>query len=79
MVKYTEISDLSIVLYKPHRLKHIFFIHLLSFKTPPSGAVMSDEDFAQLKADCAFSMRKGVKNIEEVRAESCTRYNLYFL
>jgi hypothetical protein len=24
-------------------------------------AVMSDEDSAQLKADCAFSMRKGVR------------------
>jgi len=33
------------------------FLHLRSFKTPPSGAVMSDED----DADCAFSMRKGVK------------------
>ena len=32
-------------------------LHLRSFKTPPSGAVMSDED----DADCAFSMRKGVK------------------
>ena len=31
-------------------------LHLRSFKTPPSGAVMSDED----DADCAFSMRKGV-------------------
>ena len=34
------------------------FLHLRSFKTPPSGAVMSDED----DADCAFSMRKGVKS-----------------
>ena len=36
-------------------------IHLRSFKTPPSSearAVMSDED----DADCAVSMRKGVKN-----------------
>ncbi len=36
------------------------FLHLRSFKTPPLlryGAVMSDED----DADCAFSMRKGVK------------------
>ena len=32
------------------------YLHLRSFKTPPSGAVMSDED----DADCAFSMRKGV-------------------
>ncbi len=32
-------------------------LHLRSFKTPPSGAVMSDED----DADCAFSIRKGVK------------------
>jgi hypothetical protein len=32
-------------------------LHLRSFKTPPSGAVMSDED----DTDCAFSMRKGVK------------------
>ena len=38
------------------RLKSTF-LHLRSFKTPPSGAVMSDED----DADCAFSMRKGVK------------------
>ena len=40
-------------------------LHLRSFKTPPSSearAVMSDEDSAQLKADCAFSMRKGVKS-----------------
>ena len=35
----------------------LVFLHLRSFKTPPSGAVMSDED----DADCAFSMRKGVK------------------
>ena len=34
-------------------------LHLRSFKTPPSGAVMSDED----DADCAFSMRKGVRAI----------------
>ena len=34
-------------------------LHLRSFKTPPSGAVMSDED----DADCAFSMRKGVKKV----------------
>jgi hypothetical protein len=26
-------------------------------------AVMSDEDSAQLKADCAFSMRNGVKKL----------------
>jgi hypothetical protein len=32
-------------------------LHLRSFKTPPLGAVMSEED----DADCAFSMRKGVK------------------
>ena len=39
-------------------------IHLRSFKTHPSeakGALMSDEDFAQLNTNCAFSMRKGVK------------------
>ena len=35
-----------------------FLLHLRSFKTPPSWAVMSDED----DADCAFSMRKGVKS-----------------
>ena len=33
------------------------YIHLRSFKTPTPWAVMSDED----DADCAFSMRKGVK------------------
>jgi hypothetical protein len=40
--------------------KNVCFLHLRSFKTPPSGAVMSDED----DADCAFSMRKGV-NIDD--------------
>ena len=35
-------------------------LHLRSFKTPPSGAVMSDED----DADCAFSMRKGVNQLD---------------
>jgi hypothetical protein len=38
------------------------FLHLRSFKTPPSGAVMSDED----DTDCAFSMRKGVKKITKL-------------
>jgi hypothetical protein len=32
-------------------------LHLRSFKTPPSGAVMSDED----DTDCALKMSKGVK------------------
>ena len=32
-------------------------LHLRSFKTPPKGAVMSDED----DADCALKMHKGVK------------------
>ena len=37
-----------------------YLLHLRSFKTPPKGAVMSDED----DADCAFSMRKGVKVVK---------------
>jgi hypothetical protein len=41
-----------------YRLNWLYYVlHLHSFKTPPSGAVMSEED----DADCAFSMRKGVK------------------
>jgi hypothetical protein len=39
-------------------------LHLRTFKTPPSGAVMSDED----DADCAFSMRKGVKKWSKNRS-----------
>ena len=35
-------------------------LHLPSFKTPPLRAIMSNEDSAQLKADCASSIRKGV-------------------
>ncbi len=36
---------------------YLCILHLRSFKTPPSSearAVMSDEDSAELKADCAF-------------------------
>ena len=47
-------------------LFHRGHLHLRSFKTPPSGAVMSDED----DADCAFSMRKGVEAIR-ISAPMC--------
>jgi hypothetical protein len=49
--------------YKRYKLNYddnIRALHLRSLKTPPSGAVMSDED----DADCAFSMRKGVKEFK---------------
>jgi len=39
-------------------------LHLRSFKTPPSGAVMSDED----DADYALKMRKGVKGGSKTEA-----------
>jgi hypothetical protein len=42
----------------------VYMLHLRLFKTPPSSeamALMSHEDSAQLKADCALKMRKGVK------------------
>jgi hypothetical protein len=58
-----EIKEKKEIKYEEKYLD--LFLHLRSFKTPPSSeamAVMSDEDSAQLKADCAFSMRKGVKN-----------------
>ena len=35
-----------------------YYLHLCTFKTPPSGAVMSERG----DADCAFLMRNGVKN-----------------
>ena len=34
-------------------------LHLCTFKTPPSGAVMSERG----DADCALKMRNGVKGV----------------
>ncbi len=45
------------IVYRMQERSGKIALHLRSFKTPPSGAVMSEED----DADCAFSMRKGVK------------------
>jgi hypothetical protein len=52
-------------------------LHLRSFKTPPSGAVMSDED----DADCAFSMRKGVnlQGCKEVNAKQNSKDILIYM
>jgi hypothetical protein len=53
----TDIEPISQLREKDQTILFFTYLHLRSFKTPPSGAVMSDED----DADCAFSMRKGVK------------------
>ncbi len=51
-------GELEMELVEKENVVEVRELHLRSFKTPPSGAVMSDED----DTDCAFSMRKGVKH-----------------
>ena len=89
-IKYTTIEDVKNTidklekLYKTKKYTHkriwqvgmIMYVrlHLRSFKTPPSGAVMSDED----DADCAFSMRKGVKVLRYKKPKQFALAKKYF-
>ena len=43
--------------YNSNRKSDYYILHLCTFKTPPKGAVMSEQG----DADCALKMRNGVK------------------
>jgi hypothetical protein len=61
-------------LFSPRSLKNSY-LHLCTFKTPPSGAVMSERG----DADCAFSMCNGVKETVNTETNKKTHHRSYLV
>ena len=64
-LKTKDLQEVNLTAKKNKMLRFVdlknncVFLHLCTFKTPTSWAIMSCED----DADCEFSMRNGVKKI----------------